>query len=59
MLDYILLNIAGTGDVNHAFIPLLLVAGQAALSIGQGVSAANAAKEAAENVSLSFLIFSS
>lgn len=48
MLDYILLNIAGTGDVNHAFIPLLLVAGQAALSIGQGVSAANAAKDAAE-----------
>lgn len=47
MLDYILLNIAGTGDVNHAFIPLLLVAGQAAMSIGKGVSAANAAKEAA------------
>jgi hypothetical protein len=48
MLDYILLNIAGTGDVNYAFIPLLLTAGQAALSISQGVSAANAAKEAAE-----------
>jgi len=48
MLDYILLNIAGAGDVNHAFIPLLLVAGQAAVAIGKGVSAANAAKEAAE-----------
>tara|TARA_R100000315_G_scaffold16070_1_gene5532 strand:+ start:6942 stop:7997 length:1056 start_codon:yes stop_codon:yes gene_type:complete len=48
MLDYILLNIAGTGDVNYAFIPLLLTAGQAALSIGKGVSAAKAAKEAAE-----------
>ena len=48
MLDYILLNIAGSGDVNYAFIPLLLTAGQAALSIGKGVSAANAAKEAAE-----------
>ena len=47
MLDYILLNIAGTGDVNYAFIPLLLTAGQAALSIGQGVSAAKAAKDAA------------
>ena len=46
MLDYILLNIAGTGDVNHAFIPLLLVAGQAAMSIGKGVRAAKAAKEA-------------
>jgi hypothetical protein len=48
MLDYILLNIVGSGDVNYAFIPLLLTAGQAALSISQGVSAANAAKEAAE-----------
>lgn len=48
MLDYILLNIAGNGDVNYAFIPLLLTAGQAALSISQGVSAAKAAKEAAE-----------
>ena len=48
MLDFILLNIAGSGDVNYAFIPLLLTAGQAALSIGKGVSAANAAKEAAE-----------
>ena len=48
MLDYILLNIAGAGDANHAFIPLLLVAGQAAVSIGKGVSAAKAAKEAAE-----------
>ena len=47
MLDYILLNIAGTGDVNYAFVPLLLTAGQAALSIGKGVSAANAAKDAA------------
>ena len=48
MLDYIILNIVGSGDVNYAFIPLLLVAGQAALSIGQGVSAAKAAEEAAE-----------
>jgi hypothetical protein len=47
MLDYILLNIAGTGDVSYAFVPLLLTAGQAALSIGKGVSAANAAKDAA------------
>ena len=48
MLDYILLNIAGAGDANHAFIPLLLLAGQAAVSIGKGVSAAKSAKEAAE-----------
>tara|TARA_R100000458_G_C8272819_1_gene247667 strand:+ start:129 stop:1151 length:1023 start_codon:yes stop_codon:yes gene_type:complete len=48
MLEYILLNITGGGDVNYAFIPLLLTAGQAALSIAGGVSAANAAKEAAE-----------
>jgi len=48
MLDFILLDIAGSGDVNYAFIPLLLTAGQAALSINKGVSAANAAKEAAE-----------
>jgi len=48
MLDFILLNIAGSGDVNYAFIPLLLTAGQAALSISKGVSAAEAAKDAAE-----------
>jgi hypothetical protein len=48
MLDFILLNIVGSGDVNYAFIPLLLTAGQAALSISKGVSAAEAAKEAAE-----------
>jgi hypothetical protein len=48
MLDFILLNIPSSGSVDYAFIPLLLTAGQAALSISKGVSAAKAAEQAAE-----------